>query len=245
MGLDLNGVRALLVAGRCGVVFDRVMTIGRQRLHLDLDTLRETLGRFNISLSDDLAERIFVEADRYCEPLLQLLGAREVASLDASPFEGATQIHDMNLPVDAALKNAYSVVIDSGSLEHIFNFPQAIRNCMEMVSVGGHFLGIIPANNFMGHGFYQFSPELYFRVFSPENGFTVEKLMLYESVRNGIWKDCPDPLAIGKRVELVNSRPTYMFVLARKATEVPLFTSWPQQSDYVAQWGGEPVGQDA
>ena len=72
----------------------------------------------------------------------------------------------------------------------------------------------------------------------------MEKLILYESVRNGIWKDCADPRVIGKRVELVNNRPTYMFVLARKTADVPLFAVWPQQSDYLAQWHGKPGGQD-
>jgi hypothetical protein len=45
-------------------------------------------------------------------------------------------------------------------------------------------------------------------------------------------------------VELVNNRPTYMFVLARKTADVPLFAVWPQQSDYLAQWHGKPGGQD-
>jgi hypothetical protein len=242
MGFDLNGLRALLKASQQGVAFDRTMTIGRQRLHLDPKTMQEVLGEFNITLPDEQLRQIYSGADRYCEPFMQMLGAQETASLDTSAFEGATKIHDMNLPIDAALRNAYSAVIDSGALEHIFNFPQAIRNCMEMITVGGHFIGIVPANNFMGHGFYQFSPELYFRVFSTEYGFKVEKLMLYESIKNGIWKDCPDPKAIGKRVELVNSRPTFMFVVARKTADIPLFSAWPQQSDYVAQWSKNPTG---
>ena len=58
-------------------------------------------------------------------------------------------------------------MIDSGSLEHVFNISQALRNCLEMVESGGHFISIGPANNAMGHGFYQFSPELYFRILSP------------------------------------------------------------------------------
>jgi hypothetical protein len=33
----------------------------------------------------------------------------------------------------------------------------------------------------MGHGFYQFGPELYYRAFSEENGFQVERLELQES----------------------------------------------------------------
>ena len=77
----------------------------------------------------------------------------------------------MNLPIGDDLKRKFSVVIDGGTLEHVFNFPVAIKNCMQMLDVGGHFFVHTMANNFMGHGFYQFSPELFYRVFSPENGF--------------------------------------------------------------------------
>jgi hypothetical protein len=35
---------------------------------------------------------------------------------------------------------------------------------------------VTPANNQMGHGFYQFSPELFFRVFSQENGYLLRAL---------------------------------------------------------------------
>ena len=40
-----------------------------------------------------------------------------------------------------------------------------------MVKLGGHFIGVYPIDNFCGHGFYQFLPELFFRCFSQENGF--------------------------------------------------------------------------
>ena len=107
----------------------------------------------------------------YAEEFLKRLGAKETISIDASAYEGASLVHDMNLPIGDDLKRRFSVVIDGGTLEHVFNFPVAIKNCMQMVDVGGHFFVHTMANNFMGHGFYQFSPELFYRVFSPENGF--------------------------------------------------------------------------
>ena len=44
-----------------------------------------------------------------------------------------------------------------------------------MATVQDHFVRITPANNFFGHGFYQFTPELFFRIFSAANGFEVER----------------------------------------------------------------------
>jgi hypothetical protein len=51
---------------------------------------------------------------------------------------------------------------------------------MVTVREGGRMHIMTQCNNAMGHGFYQFSPELYHRVFSPENGFTVEQMFIAE-----------------------------------------------------------------
>jgi len=171
MALDADGSRFLLYAKSQGVDFSRTAMIGRQRLWIDpqvRENLRDVLAR---NLADfgygnvDLG-RLLAEADGYAEPFLRLLGCTDASSFDASSYERATHIHDFNLPIDPQFKGRFTAVIDAGTLEHIFNFPVAIRNCMEMLTVGGHFLGITPANNACGHGFYQFSPDLYFRVFS-------------------------------------------------------------------------------
>ena len=85
-------------------------------------------------------------------------------------------------------------MLDSGSLEHVFNFPIAIANCMALTEVGGHFVAITPANNWCGHGFYQFSPELFYRVLCAENGFRVERMIVAECP-DGTWLEVADPAA--------------------------------------------------
>ena len=97
-----------------------------------------------------------------------------VESLDVSTYEKATILHDMNLTVPYELRERFTVVHDGGTIEHVFNVPEAFKNCMEMVRVGGHFTQVNVANNYTGHGFWQFSPELIFRVFSPQNGYRIE-----------------------------------------------------------------------
>lgn len=104
-----------------------------------------------------------------------------------------------------------------------------------MVRPGGHFLSTNPANNYMGHGFYQFSPELYFRIFSEENGFLLEKLALCELHRNR-WRRVKDPKQVGSRAVLCNRHPVGMFVQARKISDVTPFSEVPQQSDYSRKW---------
>ena len=111
-----------------------------------------------------------------------------------------------------------------------------MKNAMEMVSVGGHFLGVGPGNNFPGHGFFQFSPELYWRIFSEENGFAVEEVTVCETRRNAPSYRIEDPAINGRRIELTNSRPLYVMVRARRLQVAEIFKTTPQQPYYAAAW---------
>jgi len=236
MGFDINGVRFLLAARSAGVSFERTAMIGRQRMHLFPPALEGLLGNSGYPDAAGIAESLLKEADGFAEPFLQLLGAASISSFDASTYESATDICDMNEPIPSGYREKFTVVIDGGSLEHVFNFPVAVKNCMEMVETGGHFLGITPANNFMGHGFYQFSPELYFRVFTGVNGFRIDHVYIFEDIPDAQWVRLTDPDILGKRVEMVNSKPAYLLVQARKTASRPVFAVTPQQSDYSAAW---------
>ncbi len=244
MGLDVNGTRFLLYARTQGVDFSRTAMIGRQRLNLTTAALRRNLKNFCVPISAMEAERLMDSENGYAEPFLRLLGAAEIASFDASDYENATCIHDFNLALDKQFFGRFTVVLDGGTLEHIFNFPQAISNCMEMLEPGGYFLGITPANNFVGHGFYQFSPELYFRLFSPSNGFTLRQMLAFESPTTN-WYEVADPETVRERVTLINRRETYLLVIAQKTGTATIFASPIQQSDYSALWKFSKSGDAA
>lgn len=175
----------------------------------------------------------------YAEDFISCLGAATVDAMDHSAFEGAAICHDLNEPIPAELAAQYDAVLDGGTLEHVFNVREAFRNCMKMVRVGGHYLGISPANNFMGHGFYQFSPELFFELFSEPNGFEVRQVILFEHRRNAHWYEVLAPKSVRSRVSVKNSERTYVLVIARRVADVEIFAVSPQQSDYQAAWHGE------
>lgn len=236
MGLDGHAIVFLLDARDRGVSFESVATLGRQALHIDEPTLSMVLTNRGIPTTRREAGLILNEDHGFCEPLFRLLGAATVRSIDFSAYQHATDIHDMNTALPAALQDAFTLLVDGGTLEHVFNFPQAIANCMQALRCGGVFVGTSPANNFMGHGFYQFSPELFFRVFSREYGFRVDRLIVYEDVWPGDWYEVQDPEVARRRVTLVNRHPTQLLVLARKTSSVPTFPPFPQQSDYVSWW---------
>ncbi len=175
-------------------------------------------------------------APQYADAFWKLLGAVEAETMDVSDYEGATIVHDLNLPVPDRLKLRYDAVCDLGTLEHVFDFPTALENCLSMVRVGGHFLTFSVANNCFGHGFYQFSPELFHRVFSPANGFAIDQMVAVEYGPRRRWYDVADPACTGRRVLLINRFPCLLFVQARKVRETALFAPPPHQSDYVSTW---------
>jgi hypothetical protein len=235
VGIDYQALRFLLSARRNGVSFERSLMLGRQNYYfLSLKQAKRIFRQFPDSPPKGEIARML--GAHYIEPLLEYLGGRDVQSLDASRFENASILHDMNEPIPPNLRTRFTAVVDVGTLEHVFNYPQALKNAMEMVALDGHFLAVTPCNNFMAHGFYQFSPELFFRALGPEQGFTLRSVVVCETTPGAPWYECVDPQAIGARGELVNSRYTYLLIVARRDRVVEIFRKPPQQSDYSQIW---------
>lgn len=164
--------------------------------------------------------------------------------MDASDFEGASVIHDLNEPVGPDLLGQFDVVFDGGTLEHVFNFPQAVHSCMSMVKTGGHFIMHTPSNNLMGHGLYQFSPELFFRLLSEANGFAVQRLVVCEYGPVRRWFQANDPAEARARGQVINRYPVALYVEARKTGEVPSRLQTPMQSDYDMRWCEHTTGKE-
>jgi SAM-dependent methyltransferase len=237
MAIDVNYARFLVSSRQNGVNFGHTLTLGRLNFYLGTKETRRLLqwGGMDPGQHPRLMD---FQASRYSEPFFEALGAQAVDSMDASNFEGATIIHDLNLPVPEALKGRFDVVCDGGTIEHILNFPMVIRNCLEMVKLGGHFVLATPANNFFGHGFYQFSPELWFRLLSDLNGFEMRRMVALEYKPRARWFEVANPEAVRDRVILTNRYPVLLMALARKTAEKPVLQTFPAQSDYVPRWGG-------
>lgn len=253
MGVTTPIAEFVVEAAESGVGFERTLTVGRQGLFVGPRRLRELLARHGRRPPPgDLGPSV--------EPLLRALGAREIVAMDISPYEGADRLHDLNAPVPEELHGRFDLVLDAGSLEHIFNVPVAMRGYMEMVAVGGHLIIAAPANNYCGHGFYQFSPEFFYRALSPENGFAVDRVQMCENDVEfaDLAPGMPVPLEIagprygvadakdvGERVLLQNRRPALVLVQARRTAAVEIFARPPQQSWYEAQWeaGAAPAAR--
>ena len=215
MGLDRHAIRFLHAARRLGADFDATLQLGRQAV---------TDGATPI-------------AGRYAEPLLHHLGARTADSLDASDYEQATQIHDLNQPLPDHLRRRYSVVLDSGTLEHVYDVATAFEGVLDAVRRGGHFIAITPTNGWSGHGFYQFSPELYHALL-PASGYRVRCMLIRGQHLGGRFYTVPAPAETGGRVPLRSVWPTMLYLLAQRVEERA--PEVPRQIDYTPGYRARP-----
>jgi hypothetical protein len=245
MGIDLNCAQLLIRAKVNGASFERMATLGRQELHASRPDLLSILRRNNFCPTAQCRVKLLDPTTVYAEDFFSLLGAREIVAIDASDYEGAQVIHDMNDPIPDDLESSFDLFLDGGTLEHVFDFPTASRNCMRTVRPGGRFISFTMANNFCGHGFYQFSPELFFRLLSGKNGYNMESCIEWEAVHGAKFYQVPDPASLGTRIELTSRTGTYLFVQAKRIGDISVEYT-PRQSDYVEQWeasqGDQKIG---
>ncbi len=221
MGLDLHAWRFITQAARTAPLGD-VLTIGRQAADFDP-------ARFGLTPPPG-------PGARYCEWALLALGAGEVASVDVSDYEGATYVADLGDPV--TLPRQFDMVIDSGSLEHVFDVATALRNVIGFARPGGRIIHVLPVNNLSGHGFWQFSADLFHALYTAPNGFADTRVCYASSINAASWWEVPAP-APGQRTELVSLEPVVVLVVTTKAAEVAKLSV--NQAFYQISWADSAV----
>lgn len=230
MGLSQYGF-ALLLARQMTGGLGRVLCLGRQRGAMGQANAADLARIQEVPWHEDRV----VRGSPWADSAILAAGAESVDSMDCSTYESCSIVHDLNQPVPGSLTGAFDTIFDGGTLEHVFDFPAAIRNCLRMLKPGGVFLAETPSNNWMGHGFYQFSPELFYRVFTPERGSQVTGMaVLREGLRDQLFI-IDDPATVGARLRYNVRGRTSLLVMARKLEdrEAP---ATPQQSDYQTTW---------
>ena len=237
MAYDAGGVRFLFHAADLGVDYANTATLGHQYLFATQADVAEALAVCRGVTSSDVAASVYRDCAGWVDGILRYLGASHVDSIDASAFEGCTLVHDLNQPISPELEERYSAVVDGGTIEHVFDFPTAIRNCMRMVRQGGHLILHMPVNNYPGHGFYQFSPDLLFRVLSPRFGFSIRDALIIEIYHpRPRWFRVTDPMTLGRSFMFRSYSRTILWVLAERVGPVPEFIPPPIQSTYTTAW---------
>jgi len=222
MGMDLPALQHLIHCKKYGS-FGKTLTVGRQQIILSPNEISGYL-QCNKNYSG------------YCEELLiDNFEASTVDSIDNSSYEGSTIIHDLNKIIDD--KNhigKYDTIIDLGTLEHIYHINNAFYNLSKLCKNNGQIIHVLPSNQFCGHGFWQMSPELFFSLYSKNNGYSDTEIFVFDT-RDIRKVEKLEPPSNGKRILIDSVSPIYVAVRT-VLTNKSFSHDEVQQSDYVYLW---------
>lgn len=198
---------------------------------------------------ENLFVRDMIQDDGFSETMWQKLGFPGMETLDASDYEGAGIVHDLNEPVPEDLHGQFSFIFDGGTLEHVFNVPVALRSVFDMLAPGGRFVSANGLNGWVGHGLYQFNPDLVWTFWKRACGCDVHEvtgLPRDEVVKPLKFDDVAD---FGTRLRLRGRLPATRVYLYYEVEKVP-GAAWHglvQQSDYRVKWAtaNDETAEDA
>lgn len=171
--------------------------------------------------------------------LFRMAGFDTVDSIDFYPNENPTFTLDLNCPLPTEMCERYDLVYDGGTAEHCFNAPQVLINAAQLASTGGYVLHNVPLNNWVDHGFYQFSPTLFFD-FYEANGFTDlhMQILFSRKGRRQSYIDYKPNTSPRLPYQLGGSAKSMVFFYARK-TKPLREVVFPTQGRYHKKFGGE------
>jgi SAM-dependent methyltransferase len=231
----------------------RTLMLGRQKFDLRAD---RWISRTHFSMAlkaagIDCPITDFAQPDRFSETMFRELGFGEIEALDASAFEGAGLVWDLNKPVPNDLRGQFGLIVDGGTLEHVFDVAQALDNVVDMLAPGGRFVSCTPFNGYPGHGFYQFSPELVWTYWKSARAFTVHACFV-STPKGDFSRDLVDTRELGKRIQfeigpaILGRFPARQLLMCyeveKPETDVGDAKGPALQSDYETRWAAAPSG---
>ena len=179
MGLIPTICRTLILLHKKVGFEGPLLTLGNQDLWADYEQLKsffDSLGceyeeaavipHTSRLLTEHAAAGNFVHARTFFE----MMGIKEYSDLDKYEDDAPCILHDLNTPVPAELEGKFNLIIDGGTMEHIFDVRQVIENVVRMCKESGWVIHLTPSSNYVDHGFYSFSPCFFYDCYQA-NGF--------------------------------------------------------------------------
>lgn len=168
----------------------RLLLLGQGDIYFSLQAYERMARVAGVNLDPAVAYRpshipeFAAKGYPHAETVFRKLGFSEISVLDYSAFEGADIVYDLNSPAPPEeLRGAFDAVIDHGTLEHVFHFPNALNNLFQLLKIGGRAVISAPSGNFFDHGFYMFQPTLFLDFFTA-NGWTVNSIQVAQYTPN-------------------------------------------------------------
>jgi len=169
MGIPIQIAKLLLEQVTSNDLKGSVLQLGLQDILFDLSIFE---GKSTLSKEVQESAENNIRKNKY---FFNFLGFNNVESLDINDFEGANIIHDLNTEYEN-VNIKYNVIFDGGTMEHVFNIPIFLKNCLNLCTIDGHIIHNVPVNH-INHGFYNFNPTL-FEDFYVTNGCAVIDILL-------------------------------------------------------------------
>lgn len=244
MGLAKAAVHLLMIEAARRPFSGRIVTLGRQHVYVTAAETQSLAQRAGITLrplpvelhrEPSLAAQGFVSDDW----LLTSLGFDEVVRVDYSNYEQVEVELDLNHhETPTELRAAFDVVLDSGTLEHVFDIAAGLRHCVRLVKEQGRIIHLTPSSNCVEHGFYSVSPTL-FADFYAASGFDINRVWLCETpidLPRGDW-NVYDYLSSNERFIALGQLTDQIWFTYSVATAGPQVSpKTPQQSFYTSTW---------
>jgi hypothetical protein len=172
MGMSESGLNLLLQSSKVIPFKGSILQLGRQWVFFSYKYLKTKAKEYNIELKQLNTVNLSHDQNYFKEKfiddntLFKSLGFAQVESMDVSISESPTYQWNLNNPIPDYLKNKYDVIMDGGTSEHIYNFPQVLKNIHNMLNENGIIIHAAnPINNHVDHGYYSFSPMLFYEYY--------------------------------------------------------------------------------
>jgi len=231
-----------------GLFQKKTLTISQQAVYADEKQVKNILLKNNIKIkkidpSFDKKNKIpdwfntKYDKNINAQYLFSLFGSDQVFSSDSSKYENSDLVIDLNNRVNNKLINKFDNIVDIGTLEHVFDTCSALENYIRMLKKGGYLLIAVPCSNMIDHGFYTFSPTLFYDYFICNN-FKVLSSYLRESspfiyeYRSKIHSY----KKLGLEIPFISDRAVEFIILAKKIKNIKKVKK-PIQSVYLNKKG--------
>lgn len=243
MGLARAAVNLMLWESARRPLRGSVVTLGRQHVYVTADEVRAMARTHQVGLQpirDELHREPTLAAQGFLSDdcLLRMIGFERIVRVDYSDYEAPDAILDLNAPdTPLDLTAAFDFVLDSGTIEHVFDIAAAIRHCARMVRPGGRVMHLTPSSNCVEHGFHSVSPTL-FADFYRACRFEVDRICLCRiplDLPRGPWNvydylNSPRFIPLGQ----LDGQIWFTFAIATATAESTIAT--PQQWIYERTW---------
>ena len=190
-----------------------------------------TLGLLDGSFNADEFDRALGRQPKYrpfppkpmtVNELFDGLGMGRSVAMDLTDNAAAEIIFDLNEPdPPPEARQKIGLIVNGGALEHVFHIPNALANLNCMLKPGGTILHVLPCNNWVNHGFYQFSPTLMFDYYSALQFDVLESAMLTFNPRRNeghLWEITAAPAGISGLTAGLDDRAYLHAVMVRRGS---------------------------